>query len=46
MKIQGHQAIIKDKMGGNHTEFTGNLSLLASIDYNEFIKSLGRGIKN
>ena len=24
----------------------GNLSLLASIDYNDFIKSLGRGIKN
>ena len=46
LKIRGHQAIIKDKMGGNHTEFTGNLSLLASIDYNEFIKSLGRGIKN
>ena len=30
-KIPGHQAIIKDKMGEKHTEFTGNLSLLVSL---------------
>ena len=45
-KIQGHQAIIKDKMGEKHTEFTGNLNLLVSINYDDFIKSQGRGIKN
>ena len=39
-KLVGHQATIRDKLGVVHNEFTGNLSLLASVQYSDFKKIL------
>ena len=39
-KLVGHQATIRDKLGVVHSEFTGNLSLLASVQYSDFKKRL------
>ena len=39
-KLEGHTATIRDKLGVEHLEFTGNLSLLASVHYNDYKNKL------
>ena len=39
-KLEGHKATIRDKLGVVHSEFTGNLSLLASVHYSDYKKKL------
>jgi hypothetical protein len=40
LKLEGRKATIKDKLGAKHIEFTGNLTLLASIKYSDYKQSL------
>ena len=40
IKLEGHRATVKDKLGIEHKEFTGNLALLASIKYSDYKQSL------
>ena len=46
VKLEGHKAFIKDKLGVEHTVFTGNLALLASLKYSDYKESLRERYQN